>query len=80
MKGFDAAGDEAYGDISAAATFGWVGGENAAGHVREGETREATDAAGTIEQREELIARLYSRQDGSNPRGSLNLLPPGRMR
>ncbi len=33
LPGLYAAGDEAFGDISAAATFGWISGERAAGHA-----------------------------------------------
>lgn len=35
LKGLYAAGDEAFGDISAAATFGYISGENAAAYARE---------------------------------------------
>ena len=34
LKGLYAAGDEAFGDISAAATFGYIGGENAAKYIQ----------------------------------------------
>jgi succinate dehydrogenase/fumarate reductase flavoprotein subunit len=35
LQGLYAAGDESFGDISAAATFGYIGGENAAKYARE---------------------------------------------
>jgi succinate dehydrogenase/fumarate reductase flavoprotein subunit len=35
LQGLYAAGDEAFGDISAAATFGYIGGENAARYAQE---------------------------------------------
>ena len=64
LKGLYAAGDEAFGDISAAATFGYIGGENAA---RYAETREAPglESQGPmIEEKKSLLDELRGREYG----------------
>jgi len=64
LRGLYAAGDEAFGDISAAATFGYIAGENAAAYV--GDLPESCfSAAGPlIEQQKQMIDRLRGRIDG----------------
>jgi succinate dehydrogenase/fumarate reductase flavoprotein subunit len=64
IRGLYAAGDEAFGDISAAATFGWISGESAATYA---ETMEATDieeAREKIEEKKSLIEQLRGREQG----------------
>jgi len=64
LKGLYAAGDEAFGDISAAATFGWIGGENAAKYAQKAEAPGMERARAKIEEKKQLINRLYGREEG----------------
>ena len=64
LKGLYAAGDEAFGDISAAATFGWIGGENAANYAKEIESPNIERERAKIEERKELIDQLRGREGG----------------
>jgi succinate dehydrogenase/fumarate reductase flavoprotein subunit len=64
LRGLYAAGDEAYGDISAAATFGYIGGENAAAYA---EAAAETDVQGRrtfIDEKKALIDQLRGRSNG----------------
>ncbi len=66
IKGLYAAGDEAFGDISAAATFGWISGENAAKFV---ETAGAPDGEADrvkIEKKKRFIDEVRGRELGPN--------------
>jgi len=64
LKGLYAAGDEAFGDISAAATFGWVGGENAAKYAQEAEAPDVERGRAKIEEKKQLINQLHGREEG----------------
>jgi len=64
LKGLYAAGDEAFGDISAAATFGWIGGENAARYAKEIEAPDVERYRATIEEKKISLDRLRGRQEG----------------
>jgi succinate dehydrogenase/fumarate reductase flavoprotein subunit len=64
LQGLYAAGDEAFGDISAAATFGYLAGEHAAAYAGD---RPQTDPAvfkGRIEEQKQMIDRLRGRTNG----------------
>ncbi len=64
LKGLYAAGDEAFGDISAAATFGWISGENAANHAQQIEGLEGVGAQSKIEETKALFHELRGREQG----------------
>lgn len=64
LKGLYAAGDEAFGDISAAATFGLIGGENAAKYAHEVEAPDGEKERAKIEKKKKLIDQLRGREQG----------------
>lgn len=64
LSGLYAAGDEAYGDISAAATFGWISGDSAGKYVQGIEDSDLESAKTKIEETNNLISELRSREDG----------------
>ncbi len=64
LKGLYAAGDEAMGDISAAATFGWISGDNAAAFVETVEAGDVEDARTSIDNLKSVIDSLRGREDG----------------
>jgi succinate dehydrogenase/fumarate reductase flavoprotein subunit len=64
LKGLYAAGDEAFGDISAAATFGWIGGENAAKYAQDIKKSNLGGVKEKIEEKKRMIARLRGRANG----------------
>lgn len=66
LKGLYAAGDEAFGDISAAATFGWISGENAAKYVESLEAPDIEEERKTIEEKKIMVDQLRGRQQGPN--------------
>jgi succinate dehydrogenase/fumarate reductase flavoprotein subunit len=64
LNGLYAAGDEAFGDMSAAATFGYIGGENAAKYA---DGIGATDTDGQrsmIEEKKRVLDRIRGRENG----------------
>ena len=64
LDGLYAAGDEAFGDISAAATFGWIAGENAASSG-EGLQHPGLEAQrGKIDETQGLVRELRRRSHG----------------
>jgi succinate dehydrogenase/fumarate reductase flavoprotein subunit len=64
LKGLYAAGDEAFGDISAAATFGYIGGENAAKYAETFEISDIEDQRSMIEEKKSLLDKLRGREHG----------------
>jgi len=64
LRGLYAAGDEAMGDISAAATFGWISGDNAAAFVETVEAGNVEATRATIDNLKSDIDELRGRQDG----------------
>jgi succinate dehydrogenase/fumarate reductase flavoprotein subunit len=64
LRGLYAAGDEAMGDISAAATFGWISGDSAAGFVEMVEDGNVEDCRGTIDNLKATIDQLRGRDYG----------------
>jgi len=64
LRGLYAAGDEAYGDISAAATFGWISGEAAARHAESARVPDVDEDRARIEENQKLIDRIRRRADG----------------
>lgn len=64
LKGLYAAGDEAFGDISAAATFGWISGESATTYAEGMEGSDAEACRAKIEEKKQLIDQLRGREHG----------------
>jgi succinate dehydrogenase/fumarate reductase flavoprotein subunit len=64
LRGLYAAGDEAFGDISAAATFGYIGGENAAAYAEAAGEPDVERGRSRIEEAKGLIDRLRGRANG----------------
>jgi succinate dehydrogenase/fumarate reductase flavoprotein subunit len=64
LRGLYAAGDEAFGDISAAATFGWISGESAAKHAESVEHREIEEDRVTIKKKKRIIDEIQGREQG----------------
>ncbi len=59
VKGLFVAGEEAYATISSAAVFGWIAGEQAAGHAKKTTGTMTQQMAGKIEKLKELRARKH---------------------
>lgn len=64
IPGLYAAGDEAFGDISAAATFGWISGENAAAYVKTVKEPGTEEVRDRIEEKKKMVDRLRGHQQG----------------
>jgi succinate dehydrogenase/fumarate reductase flavoprotein subunit len=64
LQGLYAAGDEAMGDISAAATFGWISGDSAAGFVETAPEGNVEDCRATIDDLKTTIDQLRGRDYG----------------
>jgi succinate dehydrogenase/fumarate reductase flavoprotein subunit len=64
VEGLYAAGDEAFGDISAAATFGYIGGENAAKHAATALEPDGGGLRAMIDEKKALLAGLRARENG----------------
>jgi len=64
LKGLYAAGDEAMGDISAAATFGWISGDSVAAFVGTVEAGDVEVARTTIDNLTSVIDQLRGREHG----------------
>jgi succinate dehydrogenase/fumarate reductase flavoprotein subunit len=66
MRGLYAAGDESFGEISPAAVFGWVAGEDAAKFARKAELADAGKINEKMEEKESLLAEIRSREAGAD--------------
>jgi succinate dehydrogenase/fumarate reductase flavoprotein subunit len=66
LKGLYAAGDEAYGDIAAAATFGWISGESAASHANKVRLSDVEGSRVKIEGKKSLIDQIRGREHGAD--------------
>lgn len=64
IKGLYASGDESIGGIGAAATYGWIAGENAANHAKEKSTHDMERCTTQIEEKESLFNELRYRKMG----------------
>lgn len=64
LKGLYAAGDEAFGDISAAATFGYIGGENAAKYIQNVNQATISKDNQIIKDTQRLIDDIRGHEDG----------------
>jgi succinate dehydrogenase/fumarate reductase flavoprotein subunit len=64
LQGLYAAGDEAYGDISAAATFGYIGGESAAQYTQETKRSSIKKNNPKIKALRRLVDEIRGRENG----------------
>jgi len=64
VKGLFAGGDECVGGISAAATFGWMAGENAVEHAGTAKTPELSTTEQQIEEKNRLFEEILKRGNG----------------
>jgi succinate dehydrogenase/fumarate reductase flavoprotein subunit len=64
VKGLYAAGDETLGGISAAATFGWIAGENAAEYAKRAESFNSEKENTKIHEKKRLLDEIRSRRVG----------------
>lgn len=64
LKGLYAAGDEAFGDISAAATFGYIGGENAAKYIQNVKQATISKDNQIIKETQQLIDDIRGHENG----------------
>ena len=64
LKGLYAAGDEAFGDISAAATFGYIGGENAAKYIQNVKQATINKDNQIIKDTQQLIDDIRGHENG----------------
>jgi succinate dehydrogenase/fumarate reductase flavoprotein subunit len=64
LAGLYAAGDEAFGDISAAATFGWISGENAATYAQSVKGSDVEEERARIENQKTLMDEMRGREQG----------------
>jgi succinate dehydrogenase/fumarate reductase flavoprotein subunit len=64
VPGLYSTGDETTFSISSAAVFGWVGGENAAGYVKEASDQEWDHLDDQIKEKESLVALFQNRDAG----------------
>jgi succinate dehydrogenase/fumarate reductase flavoprotein subunit len=64
LKGLYAAGDEYFGGISCAATFGWIAGENATRYIKETKTSKAVITDPQIIKHEQLLSQIKNRKNG----------------
>ena len=64
VKGLYAAGDELFGGISCAATFGWIAGDTAGSYACSAATPDAREAKPRIEERKQMIEEMLGRKKG----------------
>jgi len=64
VKGLYAAGDETLGGISAAATFGWIAGENAAEYAKRAESSNIEKKNVRIHEKKKLLDEIRNRRVG----------------
>ena len=64
LPGLYAAGDEAFGDISAAGTFGYIGGERAAEYARAVRSIDTNALTATIEEKNRQLDAMRGRANG----------------
>jgi succinate dehydrogenase/fumarate reductase flavoprotein subunit len=66
VKGLYAAGDESFGGISCAATFGWIAGENAAKYAKNIPSPQIENVKSEIEEKKNVLRALRSRDKGAS--------------
>jgi len=65
VKGLYAAGDEYFGGVSCAATFGWIAGENAADYVKQAKAPEAGQGRAEIKEKKNTLEKIRGRKIGA---------------
>jgi succinate dehydrogenase/fumarate reductase flavoprotein subunit len=65
LKGLYAAGDEYFGGISCAATFGWIAGENAAKYARKVKSSNTDQFESQIKKTKDLLNKIRDRNAGA---------------
>jgi len=65
LKGLYAAGDEYFGGVSCAATFGWIAGENAAKYANQVEFPGIDRVREQIEEKKKLLSEIRNRKVGA---------------
>jgi len=66
LKGLYAAGDEFFGAVSCAATFGWIAGENAAAYSQGAASPDNSSHAAQVEEKAALLDEIRGRTDGAS--------------
>jgi succinate dehydrogenase/fumarate reductase flavoprotein subunit len=66
LEGLYAAGDELFGGISCASTFGWIAGGNAAAHAKTANGVKSRSWSDEVEQREESLLKIRNRETGAS--------------
>src|SRR4030042_3648893 len=64
LRGLYAAGDEYFGGISCAATFGWIAGGNAAKYIKKAKAFEIDRLRKDVEKKKHWLNHIISRQTG----------------
>ena len=64
LKGLYAAGDEYFGAISCAATFGWIAGGNAARYIKKAKASETDRFRKDVEKKKDWLNHILGRQTG----------------
>lgn len=66
LPGLYAAGDEFYGAISCAATFGWIAGENAAGYAKGKGNLDSASFQAEVDEKAAVVERMRDRASGAS--------------
>ncbi|MGD0235946.1 MAG: FAD-binding protein [Syntrophorhabdales bacterium] len=74
MPGLYAAGDEFLGNISVAAVFGWVAGENATQYANARDHTDTSLLVAEIDENRDIFSRMRNREDGPDWREANTLL------
>ncbi len=65
VKGLYAAGDEYFGGVSCAATFGWIAGENAANYAKQAKAPKAGQGRAEIKEKRNILEKIRGRKTGA---------------
>jgi succinate dehydrogenase/fumarate reductase flavoprotein subunit len=65
LRGLYAAGDELFGGISCASTFGWIAGENAATHAKTVGSTSTKPWDDEVDRRNEVLQKIRTRETGA---------------
>jgi len=65
VNGLYAAGDEYFGGVSCAATFGWIAGENAANYAKQAKAPKAGQGRAEIKEKRNILEKIRGRRAGA---------------
>jgi succinate dehydrogenase/fumarate reductase flavoprotein subunit len=65
VNGLYAAGDEYFGGVSCAATFGWIAGENAANYAKQAKAPKAGQGRAEIKEKRNILEKIRGRRTGA---------------